>query len=99
MADPKKPARDTMLFAYKDVQRAVCDARWKLIRYPQVDKFQLFDLQTDPEETTNLAGKSEFAPKVVELTALLEQEMKRSGDSGALTVAHPKPAAWSPPKS
>jgi arylsulfatase A-like enzyme len=99
LADPKKPGRDTMLFAYKDVQRAVCDARWKLIRYPQVDKSQLFDLQTDPEETTNLAGKSEFAPKVAELTALLEQEMKRSGDSGALTVAHPKPAAWSPPKS
>ena len=99
LKDPIKPARGAMLFAYKDVQRAVCDARWKLIRYPHVDKTQLFDLRTDPQETTNLAEKPELASKVAELTALLEGEMKRSGDSGALIVAHPKPATWSPPKS
>ena len=99
LGDPSKPARDVMIFAYKDIQRAVCDARWKLIRYPQVDKTQLFDLQTDPQETTNLAERTDMAPKVAELTALLARDMKLSGDSGALSVSHPKPAAWSPPKS
>ena len=98
VADPTKPARDALIFAYKDIQRAVRDTRWKLIRYPQVDKTQLFDLQTDPQETTDLAEKLELAPKVAELTALLEREMKLSGDSGALTVEQLKPAAWSPPK-
>jgi hypothetical protein len=47
LRDPAKPARGTMVFTYKNVQHAVCDAHWKLIRYPQVDRTQLFDLQSD----------------------------------------------------
>lgn len=97
LGNPAKPARSAMIFAYKDVQRAVCDARWKLIRYPQVDRTQLFDLEGDPHETTNLADQPEHAAKVAELTALLEKEMRQSGDTGALKVAHPKPADWSAP--
>jgi arylsulfatase A-like enzyme len=98
LRDPKKPARPHLLFAYKDVQRAVRDERWKLIRYPQVDRTQLFDLETDPHETTNLAGKPEHAARVAALTALLEKEQKRLGDKTPLKVAKPKPADWSPPK-
>ena len=97
LGDPAKPARSNMIFAYKDVQRAVCDARWKLIRYPQVDRTQLFDLQSDPHEATNLADKPEHAAKITELTALLEKEMQSSGDTGTLKVANPKPADWTPP--
>lgn len=97
LADPAKPARKTMIFAYRNVQRAVCDARWKLIRYPQVDRTQLFNLQNDPHEVVNLADKPEHAAKVAELLALLEREMKTSGDEGALTVAEPQAADWSPP--
>lgn len=97
LADPTQAARPSLIFAYKDVQRAVRDDRWKLIRYPQVDKTQLFDLQDDPYEKKNLADQGAQAAKVAELTSLLEREMKSSGDKGALKVAHPKPAAWSPP--
>ena len=98
LTDPTKPARQLMLFAYRNVQRAVRNDRWKLIRYPLVDKTQLFDLQTDPLETTNLAGVPEHADKVAELMALLKQEMAASGDSAPLRVAKPKPAAWTPPR-
>jgi arylsulfatase A-like enzyme len=98
LADPAKPARGTLIFAYKNLQRAICDARWKLIRYPQVDRTQLFDLQNDPHEALNLADKPEHAAKVAELTALLEAEMKRSGDTGTLKVPNPKPAEWHPPR-
>lgn len=97
LADPTKSARRTMIFAYRNVQRAVCDERWKLIRYPQVDRTQLFDLKNDPHEVVNLADKPEHAAKVAELLALLERVMKTSGDDGTLTVANPQPAAWSPP--
>jgi len=97
LRDPAIPARANMIFAYKNVQRAVCDARWKLIRYPQVDRTQLFDLQNDPQEAINLADNPEHAAKVAELTALLEKEMQRSGDTGVLKVANPKPAEWTPP--
>jgi arylsulfatase A-like enzyme len=87
------------MFAYKNVQRAVRDERWKLIRYPQVDRTQLFDLQSDPHETNNLAAQPAFAAKVTELTALLESEMQQSGDTATLRVAQPQRAEWSPPGS
>ncbi|NBV23206.1 MAG: DUF4976 domain-containing protein [Proteobacteria bacterium] len=96
-SDPAKPARPHMLFAYRQVQRAIRDDRWKLIRYPQVDKTQLFDLQNDPHEVTNLANQPAHAAKIAELTALLEKEMRRSGDTNVLKVANPKPADWTPP--
>ena len=97
LADPAKPLRPRLIFAYKNVQRALCDDRWKLIRYPRVDRVQLFDLQGDPHETKNLASQFEYSAQVAELTVLLEQEMRNSGDSGVLKVAHPKPAEWTPP--
>jgi arylsulfatase A-like enzyme len=95
---PARPARPQLMFAYRDVQRAIRDDRWKLIRYPQVDKTQLFDLQTDPHETTNLAGRPEHAARVAALTALLEREQRRYGDPAPLKVAHPRPAEWVPPR-
>ena len=85
------------MFAYKDVQRAVRDKHWKLIRYPQIDKTQLFDLQADPYEINNLASQPAQAGKIAELTAVLEMEMQHNGDTASLTVQNPKPAEWSPP--
>ena len=97
LMDPAKPARNSMIFAYRQVQRAVSDGRWKLIRYPQVDRTQLFDLQTDPQEVTNLADKPEQAQRVIDLTKLLEKELEASGDTGKLKIDNPQPAEWSPP--
>lgn len=98
LGDPAKPARPQLMFAYRNVQRAVRDDRWKLILYPQVDKTQLFDLRTDPHEITNLAEKPELAAKVTALLALLEKEQKKHGDTVPLRVSNPKPAEWTPPQ-
>jgi arylsulfatase A-like enzyme len=95
--DPSKPARTTMLFGYRQVMRAVRDDRWKLIRYPQVDKTQLFDLEADPFEITNLAGKPEHAATLATMKSLLEQQAKIFDDKGPLSVDTPQPAEWSPP--
>ena len=97
LSDAAKPARSQLIFAYKNVQRAFTDGRWKLIRYPQVDRTQLFDLQADPYETANLADKPGHAATVARLTAALEMEMTQSGDVCVLKVAEPKPAEWTPP--
>jgi arylsulfatase A-like enzyme len=91
--------RDALYTAYRDCQRAVRDDRWKLIRYPLVDRTQLFDLAADPHELSNLAGKPEHAAKLAEMTALLEKEMQRYGDTAPLKVPNPSPADWSPPKT
>ena len=89
--------RDVLYTGYRNCQRALRDDRWKLIRYPLVDKTQLFDLQADPHELTNLADRPEHAAKLIELTALLQREMDRHADKIPLLVAHPQPAAWTPP--
>jgi arylsulfatase A-like enzyme len=96
--DPTRAARAQLMFGYKSVQRAVRDDRWKLIRYPQVDRMQLFDLRSDPDEVTNLANKAEYALKVKEMWNLLESEQRRFGDKTLLSVAKPLPAEWTPPK-
>ncbi|MDX2036282.1 MAG: sulfatase-like hydrolase/transferase [Isosphaeraceae bacterium] len=98
LADPGRAGRTNLVFAYRNVQRAVRDDRWKLIRYPQIDRTQLFDLTADPDEATDLAGKPEHVSKIKELLTLLEAELKRSGDKSPLTVEKPSPAEWTPPK-
>ncbi|MCX6855524.1 MAG: sulfatase-like hydrolase/transferase, partial [Verrucomicrobia bacterium] len=89
--------RDVLYTAYRDCQRAIRDDRWKLIRYPLVDRTQLFDLSNDPHELNNLADKPEHAAKIAELTALLTTQMADHADKSPLTVATPKPAEWTPP--
>lgn len=90
--------RDYAFTAYRSCQRAVRDVRWKIIRYPLVDRTQLFDLEKDPHEMNDLAGKPEHAGKVREMMALLEQQQKAYDDVVPLTVADPKSAEWTPPK-
>jgi arylsulfatase A-like enzyme/acetyl esterase/lipase len=94
---PATPARSTMMFAYRTIQRAFRDERWKLIRYPHIDRNQLFDLKADPHELTNLADRPEHKARIGSMTAALETEMKRLGDPGTLIVPDPKPAKWTPP--
>jgi arylsulfatase A-like enzyme len=81
LRDPAHPAREQMLFAYRNVQRAIVMRDWKLIGYPQVNRIQLFHLSEDPEEIHDLAGKAESAPKMAELLALLKKEMAAADDN------------------
>lgn len=88
--------RDVLYTAYGSSQRAVRDDRWKLIRYPEVDVTQLFDLRLDPRELMNLAERPEHAARVQEMLAMLRREMDAYQDTTPLHVATPQPAAWSP---
>ena len=97
LREPTHAARKELVFGYKQVQRAICDDRWKLIRYPQVNRTQLFDLQNDPQEQNDLFGREESAAKVAELTVRLKTALKQYGDQCPLTVPNPKPAEWTPP--
>jgi arylsulfatase A-like enzyme len=99
LEDPKKPARQQMLFAYRDVQRAILTDRWKLIRYPKVDKTQLFDVQADPNEVVNLADRPDQTELVQTLLTKLKIEQKMFNDKVPLTVSRPGPAVWTPPKA
>ncbi|MBI5772984.1 MAG: sulfatase-like hydrolase/transferase [Verrucomicrobia bacterium] len=99
IAGAAKAAREELFFAYRHVQRAWRDDRWKIIRYPEVNVTQLFDLRNDPDEVNNLAGKPEHAARTAELLAKLNAAQPKFGDDLPLTVANPKPAAWTPPSN
>ena len=63
--------RPAIFTAYRDVQRAYFDGRWKLIEYPKIGKTQLFDLRSDPHEKRDLADKSAHQKNVSELRTRL----------------------------
>jgi len=84
--------RDTIFLAYKDIQRAVRKGPWKLLRYPKVDKTQLFNLADDPYETKDLAAEPSQAERVKEMLALMAQQQRLFDDHDPLTVDNPAKA-------
>lgn len=97
LKDPSQSARPFLMFGYKSIQKALSDGRWKLIRYPHVDRTQLFDLQTDPYETKDLSALPEHAERIKAMLAKLAAEMKADGDNDPLTAAKILPADWKAP--
>jgi arylsulfatase A-like enzyme len=83
--------RDTLFTTYEDMMRAVRDERWKLIRYPQINYTQLFDLENDPDELNNLAGQPEYTERIAALLRELRTWQEKVGDTQPLSVEKPKP--------
>ena len=76
--------RDTQhnaIFGYfRDSQRMIRTNRWKLVRYPLVDQWQLFDLSADPDELLNLADDPQHAKVTRRLRRRLESWRQQMGD-------------------
>jgi arylsulfatase A-like enzyme len=75
--------RATVFAAYRDIHRTVSDGHWKLIRYyvseetgAGTDCIQLFDLEQDPWETTNLAANDVKSPEHADRIQSLAADMK-----------------------
>ena len=83
--------RDSLYLSFRHIMRSVRDRRWKLIRYPQINHTQLFDLQNDPHELTNLAGDPAQAQRVESMMALLAEWQEKVDDRQRLTSAKPQP--------
>jgi arylsulfatase A-like enzyme len=63
-------------------QRGVRTARHKLIHYYQLDEWELFDLEADPREISNIYGR----PAYMELTGELRAELERLRELYAVDV-------------
>ena len=77
---------DSIYCAYRGFQRMARTDQYKLILYPKVKKVQLFDLEKDPWEITNLAGDSAHSATVSELFRELKKWQETVGDT---LVLHP----------
>lgn len=87
----KKQIRDTVFLPYIQVQRAVRDERWKLIRYPKLGFSQLFDLQNDPDETKSVYDDPARAPDIARLTAAMQRWQTKVGDTLVLNTGSTPP--------
>lgn len=76
----KRSVRDHAFGVYKDVQRMTRDSRFKLIWYPKVKRYQLFDLKADPWELRDLSGDATHSSKVSELKKVLARQMDEFSD-------------------
>ncbi|HOF22053.1 MAG TPA: sulfatase-like hydrolase/transferase [Bacteroidales bacterium] len=89
-----KEVRSSLFTAYRNTVRAVRTKEWKLIRYPELDKTQLFNLANDPLETDNLAEDETFAGKTEALLEIMKKWQQSTGDTVPLTAREIKPSDY-----
>jgi len=65
---------------FRDVQRMVRDENWKLIFYPKLNKYQLFDLANDPNELNNLAEAASQMPRMKRMRQVMARWFHDVGD-------------------
>ncbi|WP_166829815.1 sulfatase-like hydrolase/transferase [Thalassoroseus pseudoceratinae] len=65
---------------YRAFQRMIRTPEWKLIRYPQVDREQLFHLTSDPHELTNLIDDPQHEMVADQLRQQMQDWQKSVGD-------------------
>ena len=75
-------------------QRMIRTDRWKLIYYPHLSKYQLFDLNNDPAERNDLSSKAEYKKVMASLATRMHEWFRKQGDPLASTSpqkVRPKP--------
>ncbi|GAB3217987.1 sulfatase-like hydrolase/transferase [Algoriphagus aestuariicola] len=92
----QEAVRSSLFTSYRNTVRAVRDGQYKLVRYPERDYTQLFDLAHDPLELNNLAEKPEMATKKEELFGLMKKWQAEFGDTTTLTAPSIKPMLYDP---
>lgn len=83
--------RDSVFLPFTDIQRAVVEERWKLICYPKIAHFELFDLHSDPHEQTNLVDNPSCAAELERLTQLMKAWQTKTEDKLNLPSARKPP--------
>lgn len=83
LAGEEKSTHDEVFCYFRDCQRMVRKEGWKLIYYPLIDRYQLFDLGEDPYEQADLAGESKYKDRFEVLKKRLADWRVEVGDAGA----------------
>lgn len=75
-----KPINDCMFGWLEGVQRSVRTREHKLIFYPKLGRYQVFDLKKDPWEMHDLVDDPEYATVKADLIAKLHEMQYKLGD-------------------
>ncbi len=71
---------------------ALREGSWKLIRYPSLDRTQLFNLAEDPHEMRDLSAVAEHSDRIAGMLTTLAAEMRAAGVDRPLTTQRRIPA-------
>lgn len=86
-SDNPQPINDAMYGRLTDLQRSVRTKQHKLIFYPQLNRYQVFDLEKDPWEMHDLVDDSTYAKVKQDLIRTLKEKQKELSDP--LDIDHP----------
>jgi arylsulfatase A-like enzyme len=87
----KPGVRNSLFTAYRNTVRAVRTDEWKLIRYPQINFTQLYNLKSDPLEINNLAALPEQKPRINDMMELMKKWAVETNDTMNYNPSQIKP--------
>lgn len=76
--------RDALVFAYRNLMRGVRDEQFKAIWYPPINRWQLFDLKSDPLETKDLSADPQHAEALAAMRKKMSTLRTSYGDDAEL---------------
>jgi arylsulfatase A-like enzyme len=88
--DPAAEIYPFIVGYFQDSQRMIREGRWKLNWYPKIDRLQLFNLQDDPHELSDLSAEPQLRERVAALRAKLTGWLVGQGDP-LVTMLAPAP--------
>jgi arylsulfatase A-like enzyme len=65
---------------FQDSQRMIREGDWKLVWYPKIDRWQLFNVQADPDELRDLIAEQAQTERIADLRGKLTAWLKEHGD-------------------
>jgi choline-sulfatase len=79
-SDDPSPINDAMYGRLTDLQRSIRTKTHKLIFYPPIDRYQVFDLEKDPWEMHDLVDDAAYSGVKEDLIRRLKVKQKELGD-------------------
>lgn len=66
---------------FTDTQRMIRTDHWKLVRYPKINREQLFNIEVDPDELHDVAADVSKRETLSELREKLDEWLRQHGDA------------------